>query len=194
MNNEIKVEEWNGYDIRFVLHEGEWWAVLADICKPLGLDAYDIKRQLGDGPVNTRYVSDALGIANGRDAVRSLNPKDVSLIDVVNTDAKRRKTQRMKIITTKVITKLAFRSHKKEAEEWNGYNIRFVLYEGKWWAVAKDVTDALGLGNPTKALYGIAGSEITLADLTNSKGSSPGSRKTQRMNVITTNAITRVRQ
>lgn len=79
-----------------------------------------------------------------------------------------------------------------KVEEWNGYNIRFVLYEGKWWAVAKDVTDALGLGNPTKALYGIAGSEITLADLTNSKGSSPGSRKTQRMNVITTKAITKL--
>ena len=96
MNNEIKVEEWNGYDIRFVLHEGEWWAVAKD-------------------------VTDALGIANGRDAVRSLNPKDVSLIDVVNTDAKRRKTQRMNVITTKAITKLAFRSRKKEAEEFQDW-------------------------------------------------------------------------
>lgn len=103
MNNEIKVEEWNGYDIRFVLHEGKWWAVAKD-------------------------VTDALGIANGRDAVRSLNPKDVSLIDVVNTDAKRRKTQRMKIITTKAITKLAFRSHKKEAEEFQDWVCDVVEY------------------------------------------------------------------
>lgn len=103
MNNEIKVEEWNGYDIRFILHEGKWWAVAKD-------------------------VTDALGIANGRDAVRSLNPKDVSLIDVVNTDAKRRKTQRMKIITTKAITKLAFRSHKKEAEEFQDWVCDVVEY------------------------------------------------------------------
>lgn len=103
MNNEIKVEEWNGYNIRFVLYEGKWWAVAKD-------------------------VTDALGIANGRDAVRSLNPKDVSLIDVVNTDAKRRKTQRMKIITTKAITKLAFRSHKKEAEEFQDWVCDVVEY------------------------------------------------------------------
>lgn len=87
MNNEIKVEEWNGYDIRFVLHEGEWWAVLADICKPLGLDAYDIKRQLGDGPVNTRYVSDALG-----------------------------RRQKMLVVNENGIYKAIFKSRKPEAE------------------------------------------------------------------------------
>lgn len=85
------------------MYEGKWWAVAKD-------------------------VTDALGIANGRDAVRSLNPKDVSLIDVVNTDAKRRKTQRMKIITTKAITKLAFRSHKKEAEEFQDWVCDVVEY------------------------------------------------------------------
>lgn len=31
-----------------------------------------------------------------------------------------------------------------KTEIWNGYSIRFVEKDGEWWAVAKDVTDALG--------------------------------------------------
>lgn len=30
-------------------------------------------------------------------------------------------------------------------EEWCGYKIRFVEYKGEWWAVLKDICDALGL-------------------------------------------------
>ena len=37
-------------------------------------------------------------------------------------------------------------------ENWNGHNIRFVWKDGDWWAVAKDVCDALGYENSRKAL------------------------------------------
>lgn len=37
MNNDIRVEKWNGYDIRFVDHNGEWWAVAKDVIYALGL-------------------------------------------------------------------------------------------------------------------------------------------------------------
>lgn len=33
----MRVENWSGHDIRFVEHNGEWWAVLKDICDALGL-------------------------------------------------------------------------------------------------------------------------------------------------------------
>ncbi|MCO4472265.1 hypothetical protein Si131_00506 [Streptococcus infantarius subsp. infantarius] len=33
-----KLEQWNGHSIRFVEHNGEWWAVLADIAKALELE------------------------------------------------------------------------------------------------------------------------------------------------------------
>ena len=33
-----KNEQWNGHSIRFVEHNGEWWAVLADIAKVLELE------------------------------------------------------------------------------------------------------------------------------------------------------------
>lgn len=34
-------------------------------------------------------------------------------------------------------------------ENWNGHAIRFIERDGEWWAVLKDVCDALSLTNPT---------------------------------------------
>lgn len=39
-----------------------------------------------------------------------------------------------------------------KVENWNGHNIRFVEHEGEWWAVAKDVADALGYRDANTAL------------------------------------------
>lgn len=36
MNNPIKTENWNGHEIRFVFHNGEWWAVAKDVADILG--------------------------------------------------------------------------------------------------------------------------------------------------------------
>lgn len=33
----MKVENWCGHDIRFVEINGEWWAILKDICDALRL-------------------------------------------------------------------------------------------------------------------------------------------------------------
>ena len=44
-----------------------------------------------------------------------------------------------------------------KTEIWNGYPIRFVEKDGEWWAVAKDVTDALGLAQSTRALSALKG-------------------------------------
>ena len=38
-----------------------------------------------------------------------------------------------------------------KTELWNGYPLRFVEHGGEWWAVAKDVCDALGIGQPTRS-------------------------------------------
>lgn len=35
--NELRTENWNGYTIRFVYVNGEWMAVLKDVCDALGL-------------------------------------------------------------------------------------------------------------------------------------------------------------
>ena len=43
----MKVEEWNGYRIRFIEKDGEWWAILKDICDALNLKrSNDISQRL----------------------------------------------------------------------------------------------------------------------------------------------------
>ncbi|MFH5747233.1 BRO family protein, partial [Streptococcus agalactiae] len=42
-------------------------------------------------------------------------------------------------------------------ETWNGYTIRFVEHQGEWWAVAKDITNALGLKQPSRAISTLKG-------------------------------------
>lgn len=44
--NEMRVEEWCGYEIRFVNIDGEWWAILKDICDALGLRTAKIAERL----------------------------------------------------------------------------------------------------------------------------------------------------
>lgn len=45
MNN-MRVENWCGYDIRFVEVDGEWMAILKDICDALGLLTFKVAQRL----------------------------------------------------------------------------------------------------------------------------------------------------
>lgn len=45
MNN-MRVENWCGYHIRFVEVDGEWWAILKDICDALGLRTAKVAERL----------------------------------------------------------------------------------------------------------------------------------------------------
>ena len=42
----MRVEKWNDYDIRFVEKDGEWYAILKDICDALGLRSSDVSQRL----------------------------------------------------------------------------------------------------------------------------------------------------
>lgn len=33
----MKIEKWNGYDIRFIEKDSKWWAVATNVCQALGL-------------------------------------------------------------------------------------------------------------------------------------------------------------
>lgn len=46
MNENIRVENWCGYDIRFVKHDGSWYAVLKDICDALELRTDKVKLRI----------------------------------------------------------------------------------------------------------------------------------------------------
>ncbi|MGT2833379.1 antirepressor protein [Streptococcus phage Javan249] len=57
----MKIENWNGYEIRFVDKNGEWWAILADIAEALELKPKRVKERLDDEVVSTDHVFDILG-------------------------------------------------------------------------------------------------------------------------------------
>ncbi|WP_295493584.1 BRO family protein [uncultured Streptococcus sp.] len=45
----------------------------------------------------------------------------------------------------------------EKLEQWNGRSIRFVEHNDEWWAVAKDITSALGLKNNSRAISTLKG-------------------------------------
>ena len=45
----------------------------------------------------------------------------------------------------------------EKLEQWNGHGIRFVEHNGEWWAVATDITSALGLKNNSRAISTLKG-------------------------------------
>lgn len=49
----MRTENWCGYDIRFIEHEGEWWAILKDICDALDLRTDKVAQRL-DSDMLTR--------------------------------------------------------------------------------------------------------------------------------------------
>lgn len=57
----MKLENWNGCSIRFVEKDGEWWAVLKDVCSALTVQTRDVRRRLKDAVVSTHLIADSLG-------------------------------------------------------------------------------------------------------------------------------------
>lgn len=57
----MKIENWNGYNIRFVEKDGEWWAVLKDVCEALGIKTKHAKARLKDEVVSTDHIKDEAG-------------------------------------------------------------------------------------------------------------------------------------
>lgn len=51
----MRTEIWCGYEIRFVEVNGEWWAILKDICDALELKAFKVAQRLN--PENLTKVS-----------------------------------------------------------------------------------------------------------------------------------------
>ena len=57
----MKIENWNGYNIRFIEKDGEWWAVLKDVCEALGIKTKHAKTRLKDEVVSTDHIKDEAG-------------------------------------------------------------------------------------------------------------------------------------
>lgn len=100
----IRVENWCGYDIRFIEQDGEWWAILKDICDALDLKTFKVSQRL-DPELMIRV----------RVEVCDIPSKDVR--------SKARNTQDMLAINEVGIYEALFASRKLEARKfrrWSG--------------------------------------------------------------------------
>ncbi len=73
-----------------------------------------------------------------------------------------------------------------KTENWNGYEIRFVDINDEWWAVAKDVAEALGLKQVTRAIHSLPKDGVTTSKVIDSLG------RTQDVNIINEKNIYRM--
>ena len=76
-----RVENWQGYEIRFVEQDGEWWAVLKDICRALGLQSFKVSQRLEKG-MTTKIAIDVSDIPSKY--VRSRGENKVRYYTAVN--------------------------------------------------------------------------------------------------------------
>jgi len=76
----IKTENWCGYDIRFVEIDGEWWAILKDICDALKLKTFDVSRRL-DPDFLTRVRVDVCDMGSNGVTSRARKTQDMLAIN-----------------------------------------------------------------------------------------------------------------
>ena len=76
----MRTENWNGYNIRFVEKDGEWWAILKDICDALELRTDSVTQRL-DQDMMTKVQVESNHNSNG---VRSKGDNKTRSMVVVN--------------------------------------------------------------------------------------------------------------
>lgn len=72
MNKGMRTENWCGHDIRFVEHNGEWWAILKDICDALNLTTAGTAQRL-DPSMMERIKVEASNHSSNEDRSRGEN-------------------------------------------------------------------------------------------------------------------------
>lgn len=114
--NDIRVENWCGYDIRFVNIKSNWYAVLKDLCDALGLRT---------DKVNTRLDPDML------EKVVIPTVCDISSTDTTSdhlskgvTSSRARKSQQMLVVSEEGIYETLFASRKLEARKFRRWTFK----------------------------------------------------------------------
>lgn len=99
----MRIETWCGYDIRFVEIDGEWYAILKDICDALGLRTDSVSQRLDPSMVERVRV-------------------DVSDHNSTGVSSRARKTQDMLAVNEIGIYEALFASRRLEARKFRRWS------------------------------------------------------------------------
>ena len=103
MDRPMITDEWCGWEIRFVqMDDGEWWAVLKDICDALDLDTWHVSQRLYPDDLDKVTVERTVGEPLSR-GVSSYNGV--------------RRTQRMTVVSEEGIIDALLDSRRLEARK-----------------------------------------------------------------------------
>lgn len=78
----MRVENWCGYDIRFVEQNGEWYAILKDICRALDLKTFKVSQRL-DSDMMTRVRIDSCDIPSRDNTSRTRKTHDMLAVNEI---------------------------------------------------------------------------------------------------------------
>lgn len=108
----MKTEIWHGKEIRFVEIDGEWWAILKDICDALKLKTFKVSQRL-DPDMLIKIKVDVSDI-----------PSKYITSDVISNDlrSRARKTQNMLAINEIGIYEALYASKKLEARKFRRWS------------------------------------------------------------------------
>lgn len=106
----MKIENWCGYNIRFIEQDGEWWAILKDICDALKLRTDKVSSRL-DPDMMLRVKVEM-----------SSNHDDISDHLSKGVTSRARKTQRMLAVNEIGIYEALFASRRLEARKFRRWS------------------------------------------------------------------------
>ena len=116
---ETRIENWNGYDIRFVNLDGDWYAVLKDICDALKLKTFDVSRRIPESCMER--VSIDVSVMGSTSNRYSRDPVKHITKDMIGRDIGRKPgdniTRSMLVINESGIYEALFASRKLEARK-----------------------------------------------------------------------------
>lgn len=73
----MKIENWCGHDIRFIEINGEWWAILKDICDALSLRSKDVSQRISPNMLERVLVGTSNDGLNDLREVSDIPSRDV---------------------------------------------------------------------------------------------------------------------
>lgn len=78
----MRIESWCGHEIRFVEENGEWWAILKDICDALDLKTFKVSQRL-DPEMMIRVRVDACDIPSKDVRSRARKTQDMIAVNEI---------------------------------------------------------------------------------------------------------------
>lgn len=110
MSNTIRTESWCGYDIRFVDVNGEWYAILKDICDALGLKSKHVSQRLDSSMMERVRIEDGSNdlISRGAKSFWMLAVNEIGIYEALFA-SRRLEARKFRRWTAEVMQKLRSR-------------------------------------------------------------------------------------